>query len=107
MAVAVSVSTLYFFVDPIRSDTMTPAASSASKAPAVPSSNAASAAAAATAAAATGTGGDRYEVLAASAPHKRKQGPKHHSRSYPRGVGLDFRKLAGLTLASYIDHHGT
>lgn len=49
---------------------------------------------------------DRYEVLAASAPHKRKQGPKHHSRSYPRGVGLDFRKLAGMTLASYIDHHG-
>ncbi|KAL7580758.1 hypothetical protein ACA910_001040 [Epithemia clementina (nom. ined.)] len=28
------------------------------------------------------------------------------SRSYPRGVGLDFRKLAGLTLLSYIDHHG-
>lgn len=53
------------------------------------------------------SGSDRYEVLAASAPHKRKQGPKHHSRSYPRGVGLDFRKLAGLTLASYIDHHGT
>ena len=51
-------------------------------------------------------GKDRYEVLAASAPHKRKQGPKHHSRSYPRGVGLDFRKLAGVTLASYIDHHG-
>jgi hypothetical protein len=29
------------------------------------------------------------------------------SRSYPRGVGLDFRKLGGLTLVSYIDHHGT
>jgi hypothetical protein len=29
-----------------------------------------------------------------------------HSRSYPRGVGLDFRKLAGLTLLNYIDHHG-
>ena len=29
------------------------------------------------------------------------------SRSYPRGVGLDFRKLAGLTLLGYIDHHGT
>jgi len=29
-----------------------------------------------------------------------------HSRSYPRGVGLDFRKLAGLTLMTYIDHHG-
>jgi hypothetical protein len=28
------------------------------------------------------------------------------SRSYPRGVGLDFRKLAGLTLQSFIDHHG-
>ena len=27
------------------------------------------------------------------------------SRSYPRGVGLDFRKLTGLTLLSYIDHH--
>jgi len=49
---------------------------------------------------------DRYEVLAASAPHKRKQGPKHHSRSYPRGVGLDFRKLPGMTLVSYIDQHG-
>ena len=51
-------------------------------------------------------GTDRYEVLAASAPHKRKQGPKHHSRSYPRGVGLDFRKLPGMTLISYIDQHG-
>mmetsp|Transcript_12226 Transcript_12226/g.35099 ORF Transcript_12226/g.35099 Transcript_12226/m.35099 type:complete len:314 (+) Transcript_12226:104-1045(+) len=49
---------------------------------------------------------DPYNVLSASAPHKRKQGPKHHSRSYPRGVGLDFRKLGGLTLANYIDHHG-
>ena len=28
-----------------------------------------------------------------------------HSRSYPRGVGLDFKKLQGLTLMSYIDHH--
>lgn len=38
---------------------------------------------------------------------KRKSGlHKSHSRSYPRGVGLDFRKLAGLTLVSYIDHHG-
>ena len=37
----------------------------------------------------------------------RKSGSKGtHSRSYPRGVGLDFRKLAGLTLVSYIDHHG-
>ena len=39
---------------------------------------------------------------------KKKTGPKTgHSRSYPRGVGLDFRKLAGLTLIGYIDHHGT
>jgi len=38
---------------------------------------------------------------------KKKTGPKTgHSRSYPRGVGLDFRKLPGLTLVSYIDHHG-
>ena len=38
----------------------------------------------------------------------RKSGGKSsHSRSYPRGVGLDFRKLAGLTLVSYIDRHGT
>jgi len=38
---------------------------------------------------------------------KKKTGPKtSHSRSYPRGVGLDFRKLPGLTLVSYIDHHG-
>lgn len=34
-------------------------------------------------------------------------GKSTHSRSYPRGVGLDFRKLAGLTLMGYIDHHGT
>lgn len=33
-------------------------------------------------------------------------GRPSHSRSYPRGVGLDFKKLAGLTLMSYIDHHG-
>jgi len=46
-------------------------------------------------------------------PHASKQsrrvsgtGKATHSRSYPRGVGLDFRKLAGLTLMSYIDHHG-
>jgi hypothetical protein len=31
---------------------------------------------------------------------------KATSRSYPRGVGPDFRKLTGLTLLSYIDHHG-
>lgn len=29
-----------------------------------------------------------------------------NSRSYPRGVGPDFRKLTGLTLNAYIDHHG-
>lgn len=38
---------------------------------------------------------------------RRSSGKASHSRSYPRGVGLDFRKLAGLTLVSYIDHHGT
>ena len=37
----------------------------------------------------------------------RNQAKSTHSRSYPRGVGIDFRKLAGLTLMSYIDHHGT
>jgi hypothetical protein len=36
-----------------------------------------------------------------------KDNKEHHSRSYPRGGGLDFRKLAGLTLLNYIDHHGT
>ena len=36
----------------------------------------------------------------------RNQAKSTHSRSYPRGVGIDFRKLAGLTLMSYIDHHG-
>ena len=30
----------------------------------------------------------------------------HGSRSYPRGVGVDFRKLAGMTLLNYVDHHG-
>ena len=38
---------------------------------------------------------------------RKSSGKSGHSRSYPRGVGLDFRKLAGLTLVSYIDHHGT
>jgi hypothetical protein len=37
---------------------------------------------------------------------RRTSGNKNHSRSYPRGVGLDFRKLAGLSLLNYIDHHG-
>lgn len=35
-----------------------------------------------------------------------KDGKDHFSRSYPRGVGIDFRKLSGLTLLNYIDHHG-
>ena len=39
-------------------------------------------------------------------PRGRAAHKSTHSRSYPRGVGLDFRKLAGLTLMSYIDHHG-
>jgi hypothetical protein len=42
----------------------------------------------------------------AKAPRRSSGQNKSHSRSYPRGVGLDFRKLAGLTLLSYIDHHG-
>ena len=42
----------------------------------------------------------------ASTTQKRKSGKTGHSRSYPRGVGLDFRKLGGLTLVGYIDHHG-
>jgi hypothetical protein len=36
----------------------------------------------------------------------KKKTVKNVSRSYPRGVGMDFRKLAGLTLVNYIDHHG-
>jgi hypothetical protein len=32
---------------------------------------------------------------------------KSHSRSYPRGVAVDFRKLAGLSLLNYIDYHGS
>ena len=31
---------------------------------------------------------------------------KNIARAYPRGLGVDFRKLAGLTLMGYIDHHG-
>jgi hypothetical protein len=46
-------------------------------------------------------------VSSTNAKHQRRTNPKvGHSRSYPRGVGLDFRKLSGLTLFSYIDHHG-
>jgi len=37
---------------------------------------------------------------------RRASGKHSHSRSYPRGVGVDFKKLAGLTLLNYIDHHG-
>jgi hypothetical protein len=48
------------------------------------------------------------ETVTKAGSTKKKTGPNTgHSRSYPRGVGLDFRKLAGLTLVSYIDHHGT
>lgn len=36
----------------------------------------------------------------------KKKTTKSVSRSYPRNVGVDFRKLAGLTLVNYIDHHG-
>jgi hypothetical protein len=53
----------------------------------------------ATAAAAAAT------ATATKAP-RRSSGKQSHSRSYPRGVGLDFRKLGALTLLSYIDHHG-
>jgi len=42
----------------------------------------------------------------ASRTKKGKKGAQHFSRSYPRGVGIDFRKLSNLTLMSYIDHHG-
>ena len=46
-------------------------------------------------------------TTAANKQQRRQSANKaSHSRSYPRGVGLDFRKLAGLTLFSYIDHHG-
>ena len=37
---------------------------------------------------------------------QRRGSYKQQSRAYPRGVGLDFRKLGGLSLLSYIDHHG-
>jgi hypothetical protein len=37
---------------------------------------------------------------------QKKNLKKQGNRSYPRGVSLDFRKLAGLTLVNYIDHHG-
>lgn len=54
-----------------------------------------------------------FPAAAAAAPtvsggKQQRRGPAKgsHSRSYPRGVGLDFRKLAGLTLLGYIDHHG-
>jgi hypothetical protein len=45
-------------------------------------------------------------AAAATKAPRRSSGKQSHSRSYPRGVGLDFRKLGALTLLSYIDHHG-
>jgi hypothetical protein len=45
-------------------------------------------------------------ATAATKAPRRSSGKQSHSRSYPRGVGLDFRKLGALTLLSYIDHHG-
>lgn len=42
-----------------------------------------------------------------TAKPRRSSGSKAgQSRSYPRGVGVDFRKVAGLTLLNYIDHQG-
>mmetsp|Transcript_1979 Transcript_1979/g.2118 ORF Transcript_1979/g.2118 Transcript_1979/m.2118 type:complete len:359 (-) Transcript_1979:215-1291(-) len=41
-----------------------------------------------------------------SKPRRATSSKTTHSRSYPRGVGVDFRKLSGITLMSYIDHHG-
>jgi hypothetical protein len=68
---------------------------------AAPTSNAtATANATATQTANTNGGGNGNKIP------RRTSGKSNHSRSYPRGVGLDFRKLAGLTLVSYIDHHG-
>lgn len=65
-------------------------------------SSAANAAAASTHTGTTGTGKEKG-VRKANITGSRQT----HSRSYPRGVGLDFRKLAGITLINYIDHHGT
>mmetsp|Transcript_32650 Transcript_32650/g.79334 ORF Transcript_32650/g.79334 Transcript_32650/m.79334 type:complete len:351 (+) Transcript_32650:113-1165(+) len=50
----------------------------------------------------SGKSSDHHVVKVKKTSTKRESG----SRSYPRGVGLDFRKLGGLTLISYIDHHG-
>ena len=36
----------------------------------------------------------------------RGSGKGTHSRSYPRGIALDFRKLSGNSVMHYIDHHG-
>jgi hypothetical protein len=53
-----------------------------------------------------GGGGGGGAGAGGVAVKRKSTGKSSHSRSYPRGVGLDFRKLAGLTLVSYIDHHG-
>ena len=56
----------------------------------------------------TATGSSYGGAAAGKAPRRASTGKPHttHSRSYPRGVGVDFKKLAGLTLLNYIDHHG-
>lgn len=61
-----------------------------------------------TKASSSGQTGDRTHNSSSSAvaAGAKSAGTAGQSRSYPRGVGLDFRKLAGLTLVSYIDHHG-
>jgi hypothetical protein len=53
--------------------------------------------------------GSSSTAAAGSKGGRRLSGNKQQhnpSRSYPRGVGLDFRKLPGLSLINYVDHHG-
>jgi len=52
--------------------------------------------------------GNAGSKLTTSSRGPTKPGKKtaHFSRSYPRGVGIDFRKLSNCTLTAYIDHHG-
>ena len=66
------------------------------------SNNTGNATATATATASTNAGTGKEKVARKANIAARQT----HSRSYPRGVGLDFRKLAGITLINYIDHHG-